>query len=140
MNYPEGSAGAFIGVLVTVLGSVILGGAAFLLLQQSEGDPGSEGTATAVVATDTLGGVGAETATPIVSTTTPTATATPTASPTPTPTSPPAPEVEYVVVPGDALNLIATRHGVSAAAIIERNGLVPPYTIDVGQVLFIPSE
>lgn len=144
MNYPEGSAGAFIGVLITILGSVALGGAALLVLQQSEEDPLADPLGSAVVTTATPG-PGTETATPAVRTST-TATATPTSTPTstptpsPTPTEPPVEEIEYVVVPGDALDLIAARHGVPSAVIVERNGLVPPYTLEVGQVLFIPME
>ncbi|MCA9848302.1 MAG: LysM peptidoglycan-binding domain-containing protein, partial [Dehalococcoidia bacterium] len=60
------------------------------------------------------------------------------ASRTPSPT--PDAGVRYTVRPGDALELIAGQYGVSSAAIVEENDLVPPYILEVGQVLVIPTE
>lgn len=45
----------------------------------------------------------------------------------------------YVVQPGDTINLIAARFGVSPQDIISANGLTPPYIIYIGQTLYIPT-
>jgi LysM repeat protein len=44
----------------------------------------------------------------------------------------------YVVQPGDTLYSIARRYGTTVAALAAHNGIVPPYTIKVGQTLRIP--
>ncbi|MSP83971.1 MAG: LysM peptidoglycan-binding domain-containing protein [Alphaproteobacteria bacterium] len=41
---------------------------------------------------------------------------------------------------GDSLFAISRRHGVSMRALIALNGLSPPYTLEVGQVLALPAE
>jgi murein DD-endopeptidase MepM/ murein hydrolase activator NlpD len=45
----------------------------------------------------------------------------------------------YEVASGDHLYAIARKFGVSAGAVIERNGLTKPYVLRVGQVLKIPG-
>jgi nucleoid-associated protein YgaU len=50
-----------------------------------------------------------------------------------------AAEVEYVVARGDTLRRIATAHGVTVAAIAERNGITNIDLIHVGTVLVIPA-
>lgn len=63
-----------------------------------------------------------------------------TPAPTPTPTPNPTPGgTRYTVQPGDALSLIAERHGVSTAALAEANGIANPNVIYAGQVLTIPA-
>ncbi|MFS0574674.1 LysM peptidoglycan-binding domain-containing protein [Sporosarcina sp. 179-K 3D1 HS] len=47
-------------------------------------------------------------------------------------------QVLYRVRPGDTVNRIAARWGISAAALIAANQLSPPYTIFIGQQLVIP--
>lgn len=47
-------------------------------------------------------------------------------------------ETAHVVQPGETLNGIANRAGVSASAIARANGLEPPYVVKVGQTLAIP--
>lgn len=44
-----------------------------------------------------------------------------------------------VVQPGDSVSVIAQRHGVSTRDVIAANGLQPPYTVYVGQVLNLPA-
>lgn len=43
------------------------------------------------------------------------------------------------VRPGDSVSVIAQRHGVSTRDVIAANGLQPPYTVYVGQVLKLPA-
>ena len=45
---------------------------------------------------------------------------------------------EIIVQRGDTVHGIARRYGVEARAIIERNNLQPPYTLEVGQRLLMP--
>ncbi|TCM19514.1 murein DD-endopeptidase MepM/ murein hydrolase activator NlpD [Novosphingobium sp. PhB165] len=47
-------------------------------------------------------------------------------------------ETVHVVAPGETLNGIANRAGVSASAIVKANGLKQPYTVKAGQKLTIP--
>lgn len=49
-------------------------------------------------------------------------------------------ETIHVVEPGETLNGIANRAGVSAAAIGKANDLAPPYVVRVGQKLSIPGK
>lgn len=51
-----------------------------------------------------------------------------------------AEETVHVVEPGETLNGIANRSGVSAKAIAAANGLEPPYTVRLGQKLTIPRK
>lgn len=67
---------------------------------------------------------------------TPTASATPTPSPNPLPS--PSPRV-HVVRKGENLTQIATRYGVTVAAIAAANGIADPNLIEPGQVLVIPN-
>ena len=46
---------------------------------------------------------------------------------------------DYVVVAGDTLRAIANRTGAGTEAIGAANGLIPPYTVYVGQRLHIPA-
>lgn len=57
---------------------------------------------------------------------------------TTTSTLPPG-DVVYVVQAGDALGLIAERFGVTVEAIVERNALASPDSIQAGQRLEIPE-
>jgi len=76
------------------------------------------------------------TATPTKS---PTPSATPTKAPTPTPTpSATAKPTTYVVAVGDTLTKIATRFGISQAALMTANKITNPNSIQVGQKLVIP--
>lgn len=50
----------------------------------------------------------------------------------------PGGEQRYVVVRGDTLGALARRFGTTIGAIAQRNGIVNPNLIYVGQVLFIP--
>lgn len=50
----------------------------------------------------------------------------------------PAATTEYVVRPGETLNGIANRAGVSSKAVAEANGLKAPYALRTGQKLKIP--
>ncbi|HSW43673.1 MAG TPA: LysM domain-containing protein [Patescibacteria group bacterium] len=73
----------------------------------------------------------------------PTPTVTPGTTPTPAPTAAPAATpaptaTVYVVQPGDTLQWIADRHGVTLAAIQEANQIANPNLIRVGQRLTIP--
>jgi len=45
----------------------------------------------------------------------------------------------YVVQPKDSLSKIGIKLGVDWKAIVQANGIVPPYTITVGQILVIPT-
>ncbi len=63
--------------------------------------------------------------------------ATPSPQPTPEPTPAPTPVV-YVVKSGDQLSRIATRFGVTVAAIQAANNIENPNLIRVGQKLIIP--
>lgn len=49
------------------------------------------------------------------------------------------PASEYVVAPSDTLRSIANRTGAGSEAIGAANGLMPPYTVYVGQRLHIPA-
>lgn len=77
---------------------------------------------------------------PPTSPATPTPTLTPFPSPTPTstPSPSPTPPRTYVVQEGDTLNEIAARFGVSVHDLMERNGIVDPTKLQIGQVLIIP--
>jgi LysM repeat protein len=78
-------------------------------------------------------------------------TASPSASPSPTPTTPPTPtaqpsptapptgEQSYTVRPGDTLEAISLRFGVSIQAIVAANNLANPDQIFIDQVLIIPA-
>jgi LysM repeat protein len=66
---------------------------------------------------------------------TPTATKTPTPTPTPTATTKPS---TYTVVSGDTLTKIATRFGVTQAALMAANKITNPNSIQLGQKLVIP--
>ena len=58
------------------------------------------------------------------------------------PVTPDAVEIaasDYVVAPGDTLRAIANRTGAGTEAIGDANGLIPPYTVYVGQRLRIPA-
>ncbi|KHK93627.1 membrane protein [Novosphingobium malaysiense] len=46
----------------------------------------------------------------------------------------------HVVAPGETLNGIANRAGVSSAALAEANGLKPPFPLRVGQKLTLPGQ
>ncbi len=72
----------------------------------------------------------------------PTATPPPTtAPPTAEPTqAPPSGEQSYVVRHGDSLASIARRYGTTVNAIAQRNGIINPNYIYVGQVLIIPGS
>jgi|Deesub1362A_J573_1020465.scaffolds.fasta_scaffold00887_3 LysM repeat protein len=77
----------------------------------------------------------------------PTATATATVPPTPTPLEPtPTPRgnagepVEYTVQEGDWVYSIARKFGVDPEQLIAVNNLQPPYELQVGQVLIIPTN
>ncbi|GAA4710481.1 LysM peptidoglycan-binding domain-containing protein [Brevibacillus fulvus] len=48
--------------------------------------------------------------------------------------------MNYVVQPGDTLNQLAARFGVSVQQIIRANNLTPPYILYIGQTLFIPTQ
>ncbi|SFF99162.1 Murein DD-endopeptidase MepM and murein hydrolase activator NlpD, contain LysM domain [Novosphingobium sp. CF614] len=52
----------------------------------------------------------------------------------------PAEETVHVVGPGETLNGIANRAGVSPGAIVKANGLEPPYVVKAGQKLDIPRK
>lgn len=52
----------------------------------------------------------------------------------------PTDETVHVVEPGETLNGIANRAGVSAAAIARANALEPPYVVKAGQKLDIPRD
>lgn len=65
-------------------------------------------------------------------------------APTPPAVKPPAPKPQpsggsYVVQSGDALSLIAERHGVTTAALAQANGITNPNLIHPGQRLTIPG-
>lgn len=66
----------------------------------------------------------------------------PAPAPTPKPTPAPKPQPSgsvYTVQPGDALSVIAERHGVTTAALAQANGIANPNVIYAGQKLTIPS-
>ena len=67
---------------------------------------------------------------------TPSPTVTPTPSPTLTPTATP---VTHQVQPGDTLENIALLYGSTVEKISERNNILNPHQIDVGQILVIPT-
>ncbi len=52
----------------------------------------------------------------------------------------PKSETEHVVEPGETLSGIASRAEVPRVLIVEANGLIPPYTLRVGQKLVIPRR
>jgi LysM repeat protein len=66
---------------------------------------------------------------------TPSATKSPTPTPTPTATTKPS---NYTVVAGDTLSKIATRFGVTQAALMAANKITNPNSIQLGQKLVIP--
>lgn len=66
---------------------------------------------------------------------TPTVTKSPTPTPTPTATTKPS---SYTVVSGDTLSKIATRFGVTQAALMAANKITNPNSIQLGQKLVIP--
>jgi LysM repeat protein len=70
---------------------------------------------------------------------TPTATGVPTATPSLTPTPAATPQI-HVVVRGENLGAIATRYGVTVAAIKKANGITDVGLIYVGQHLVIPPR
>lgn len=57
----------------------------------------------------------------------------------PAPAAPSASDGTYVVQSGDVLSRIASRHGVSQAALMEANNITNPDRILVGQTLIIPG-
>ncbi|MEP7357265.1 MAG: LysM domain-containing protein, partial [Anaerolineales bacterium] len=61
-------------------------------------------------------------------------------NPPPPPPPPPSGGGTYTVRPGDTLNLIAQRFGVSVGSLIAANGIANPNLIFVGQVLTIPGS
>lgn len=147
--YTEGASGVFVAVVVAVVGAIVLSAAGLLVLREQTPLELVTPAATESVASPTEGAEGAEgTAVPTSTTATTTpatqaATTTPSATPiasTATPTATPDPEIEYVVVAGDGVELLAARFGVSGDAIIDRNNLQPPYTLSIGQVLIIPTD
>ncbi|MBN2472875.1 MAG: LysM peptidoglycan-binding domain-containing protein, partial [Anaerolineae bacterium] len=60
----------------------------------------------------------------------------PTAVPTTAPTTPGT--TTYTVIAGDTLNRIAARFGTTVDAIVQRNGILNPNLIIIGQVLTLP--
>jgi len=62
------------------------------------------------------------------------------AAPEPTPAPEQNQEQTYRVVPGDSLNAIAQRFGVSVAAIQSLNSITNPNRISVGQLIRIPAS
>jgi len=48
-------------------------------------------------------------------------------------------EGEHIVAAGETLSAISVKTGASVTAIADENGLTPPYTIEIGQRLRIPS-
>lgn len=50
-----------------------------------------------------------------------------------------APSASIVVAPGEALSVIASRHGVSTGVLAEANGIVDPDRLRAGQVLTVPT-
>lgn len=68
-----------------------------------------------------------------------TSTAIPTSTPLPTPTPPPrTTSIDYTVVSGDVLGLIAERYDISLSRLQEANPGVAAETLQVGQTLTIP--
>ena len=57
----------------------------------------------------------------------------------PTPSSAPIRGNSYSVRPGDTLYAISRRSGLPVAALAQRNGLEPPYALQVGQRLTLPE-
>ncbi len=51
-----------------------------------------------------------------------------------------AESIQYTVQPGDYLNQIARRYGVSVESIVQANGLAQPDLLEIGQVLIIPPQ
>ena len=49
-------------------------------------------------------------------------------------------EIEYIVLPGDTIAAIAAKFNTTIAAIIEKNELEEASTIELGQLLIIPSS
>lgn len=75
----------------------------------------------------------------VASTVEPTPTPAPyTPAPTPTPTVTPTP-VFHTIAGGESLLAIATRYGVSVAALQDANGILDPRLLQVGQQLIIPG-
>ncbi|UFJ43066.1 LysM peptidoglycan-binding domain-containing protein [Brevibacillus humidisoli] len=48
--------------------------------------------------------------------------------------------MNYVVRPGDTLNSIAARFGVTVSELIRVNRLTPPFLVYPGQTLYIPTR
>lgn len=96
-----------------------------------------------ILAPGFLGGGGAQPTPPAVvgsPSPVPGATATPAATPEPTASPEPTPQV-YVVQPGDTLEAIARRHGVTAQQLLAANPQITnPNFIQVGQRLTIPPD
>lgn len=76
--------------------------------------------------------------TPTTTTTTATTTTTTTPATTSTTTVPPA-GMDYTVVAGDTVSLIAARYGLVWQDVASANGLTEPYIIEIGQVLRLPG-
>jgi LysM repeat protein len=134
---PEGRAAWFVAVCVVVLGSVALSAGGLTTLRATSPQSMAMGTptpaATALPSPESI-------ATPSpIRTTTPIPTPSPTPTPTPATTPVASGEAEYVVAAGDGLERIAQQFGVTTEALAERNNLVPPYRLEVGQVLLIPT-
>ena len=73
----------------------------------------------------------------------PTASVSATASPAPTPSAPPtatpaAGEINHVVQPGETLTSISLLYNVPIEAVVARNGITDPNSIQAGQTLIIP--
>lgn|GEM_PF-6815371 len=140
--YTEGASGVFVAVLVAIVGAIVLSAAGLLVLREQ--------TPLELVTPSATENVASQPETPTsptpatgVTPPTPTATTTPSGTPvatTATPTETPEPELEYVVVAGDGVEVLAARFGIPADEIIERNNLQPPYTLSIGQVLIIPTD
>jgi LysM repeat protein len=132
---PEGRAAWFVAVCVVVLGSVALSAGGLTTLRATSPQSMALGAPTPA-ATALPSPESPATPSPI-RTTTPV----PTVSPTPTPATTPVAsgEGEYVVAAGDGLERIAQQFGVTTEALAERNNLVPPYRLEVGQLLLIPA-
>lgn len=133
----EGRSAWFVAVCVVVLGSIGLSVTGLTVLrgelpwgEAAEAPP----AATALVNHDL------DPAPSFIRATTPipTRTATPMLTPTPGEDVEP-PVIEYVVVRGDVLERIARQFGVTDIALAERNNLAPPYRLEVGQVLLVPT-
>lgn len=140
MTYPEGRAALFVAVVVVVFGSVALGAAAWAVLHAGESSWFSPEAPTGWAAASPeepariLPAAAPPTSTSIIRAATPAptvATAALTAA---------SGLAEYVVVAGDVLERIARQFSVTPSAVAEANGLAPPYRLELGQVLLIPTD